>query len=116
MKLSNHLYKGRENAISEGDLAELLCVSPRVIAKMAERERRAGAPICAATSAPAGPYLAADQAELERYLKSLDRRLREVRLTREAVGDTLDAWTGQTKIAAWDRGTANEQERQQAGF
>lgn len=104
MKLSDYLRKGRENAISEGDLAALLRVSARDISKMAERERRSGAPICAATSSPPGLYLAASPEELERYTRRLDHRLREVRTTREALGDTLDAWTGQTRLASWSVG------------
>ena len=72
--------------------------SPRQI----ERERRSGQPICAAVAGNnRGYYLASNPAELQQYISALDRRLREIRRTRDACGDTLRQMTGQECIEGW---------------
>jgi hypothetical protein len=73
----------------------------RDITRQVERERHAGIPICATTNSDnPGYYLPDSPAELERYIKSLDRRLKNVRETREAVQDAYLRATGQTEIGA----------------
>ncbi len=91
------LHYGEANAVPARELAALLGVKDtREVSKLVEHERRAGAPICAAVSGEdRGYYLASTTAELERYLRSLDRRLKNIRLTREAVQATLDRISGQ---------------------
>ncbi len=94
------LHHGEANAVPARDLVALLGVKDtREVSKLVERERRAGAPICAAVSGEdRGYYLASTTAELERYLRSLDRRLKNIRLTREAVQATLDRISGQERM------------------
>lgn len=98
--VSSLLMTGEANAVPARELVGLLGVKgTREISKLVERERRAGAPICAAVSGEdRGYYLADTPAELARYLRSLDRRLKNIRLTREAVQATLDQMTGQEVI------------------
>ena len=89
--VSSLLMTGEANALPARELVALLGVKDcREVSKLVERERRAGVPICASVSGEdRGYYLASTPAELERYLRSLDRRLKSIRLTREACQDTL---------------------------
>ncbi len=98
--VSSLLMTGEANAVPGKELAALLGVKDaREVSKLVDRDRRAGVPICASVSGEdRGYYLAATTAELERYLHSLDRRLKNIRLTREAVQSTLDQMTGQEAI------------------
>lgn len=96
------LSRGVANAISGKHLMTILNLRDgRDITRQVEKERHAGIPICATTnSGNPGYYLPDSPAELERYIKSLDRRLKNVRETREAVQDAYLRATGQTEIAA----------------
>ena len=98
--VSSLLMTGEANAVPARELVALLGLKDaREVSKLVERERRAGVPICAAVSGEdRGYYLADTPAELERYLRSLDRRLKNIRLTREAVQDTLLRMSQQEQI------------------
>lgn len=87
------LGKGRETAQTGKELATVLGVDLRLVAKSIERERRAGHPICA--DASGGYYLAGSAEELEQYRRSLNRRIGNYRQTLQAVDDTLANMTGQ---------------------
>ena len=95
--VSSLLMTGEADALPARELVALLGVKDcREVSKLVERERRAGVPLCASVSGEdRGYYLASTPAELERYLRSLDRRLKNIRLTREAVQETLDRLSGQ---------------------
>ena len=94
--LSTILPHGKSNAIPGRELVKLLELKDlRELTQMVERERAEGAPICASTGSLApGYYLADDPAELEQYIHSLDRRLRNMGQTRKHLGTTLDGLTG----------------------
>lgn len=64
--------------------------------------RRAGQPICAAVSGEHRGYFIGDAEELRLYLHSLDRRLREVRRTRDAIVETLRRESGQMVLEGWN--------------
>lgn len=98
--VSSLLMTGEASAIPGKELAATLGLrDAREVSKLVERERRAGIPICASVSGEdRGYFLASGAAELERYIKSLDRRLKNVRETREAVQDTLNRLTEQTTL------------------
>ncbi len=102
-QVAAHLPVGASNAISGKGLAAMLGYkSLRLLSRQIQRERLAGAPICAAVSGDSrGYYLASSQDELSAYLRALDRRLREVRRTRDACGDTLRRMTGQEVLRSW---------------
>ena len=102
-QVSAYLPVGAGNAISGRTLATLLGFKDvRQLSKAVERERRRGVPICAAVSGDSrGYFLASSPDELSAYLKALDHRLREVRRTRDACGDTLRRLTGQECIEGW---------------
>lgn len=97
------LPHGAGNAVDGQTLATAMGFkSVRELSRQIQRERLAGAPICAAVSGDSrGYYLASSPDELSAYLRALDRRLREVRRTRDACGDTLRRMTGQEVLRGW---------------
>ena len=100
--LAELLLQGKENALPGWALVKRLGLKGlRELTQLVERERKCGVPICASTDTAApGYYLADSPAELEKYLRSLDRRLCHIRLTRECLTDTLAAMSGQTTLSA----------------
>ena len=94
--LNHILPRGRENAVTGRELVGLLRLrSIRELTQLIERERRAGAPICASNdTALPGYYIAADERELAAYISSLDRRVKNIRLTRQYLKTTLKRMGG----------------------
>lgn len=102
-QVSDILPHGAANAVDGQTLAAALGFkSVRELSKRIERERRAGQPICAAVSGEHKGYFVGDAEELRLYLHSLDRRLREVRRTRDAIGETLLRLGGQEVMEGWN--------------
>lgn len=102
-QVADFLPHGAANAVDGATLAAALGFkSVRELSKRIERERRAGQPICAAVSGEHKGYFMGDAGELQLYLRSLDRRLREVRRTRDACNETLCRLTGQTVLEGWN--------------
>lgn len=103
-QVASALPTGAQNAVDGTTLAAALGFrNRRELSKQIERERRSGQPICAVVAGESrGYYLAADSDELSRYIRSLDRRIREVRRTREACGETLRLMTEQETMEGWN--------------
>lgn len=82
------LNVGEDYATDASTLCAFLGLQKRQLTKAIAAERRAGAFICANTD-PARPgyYLAESVDEFRRYLRSLENRERELRLTRESLID-----------------------------
>lgn len=99
MRVSDVLCMGADNAMTGEVLASLFDCNPREVSQAIERERRDGVPICASCD-PARPgyFLASDPGELALYLASLDRRLRNIAVTRRHLHDTLTRMAGQMEI------------------
>lgn len=93
---------GKENAISGADLVKILELKDvRQLTQIIELER-ANTPICASTDArKPGYFLPASPGELESYIQSFDRRLGNMQLTRQRLGDALEEMTAQTRIEMW---------------
>ena len=101
-QVSAYLPIGAANAVSGKDLAALLGYKTvRKLSREIELERRSGLPICAANGENKGYFLAASADELERYVKRLNRRIREIRKTHDAVSETLRKLSGQTVLEGW---------------
>lgn len=93
------LPAGKEHAIPGRVLIDLLDLKDlRELTQLVERERRDGFPICASTGNEKGYYLASDAEELDEYIKSLGRRIRNVGRTMVHLEDTLRRMTGQEKM------------------
>lgn len=99
MRISDVLCTGAENALTGEFLAGLFDCDPREVSQRIENERRDGTPICASNN-PARPgyFLPSDPGELALYLGSLDRRLRNIAVTRRRLHDALCRMMGQTEI------------------
>jgi len=78
MRISDFLQEGAENALTARELAQLLGIkNQREITRAIERERLAGAPICASCeTGKQGYFLAADEGEMERFVYSGSERER----------------------------------------
>ena len=98
--IEKFLLPGKENALPGRTLAGLLGLhSLRDVSAAIEGARRAGAPICASTDAKCpGYYMATSAGELAAYIASLDRRLSNVRQTRQYLEDTLTQMTAQERM------------------
>lgn len=102
-QVADVLLFGVENAVDGQTLVTILGYRTlRELSREIQRERAAGQPICAAVAGDRrGYYLAATSDELSSYIRSLDRRIREVRKTRDACGDTLRRMSGQEAMRGW---------------
>ena len=98
-KLTKFLPSGKENAVPGWKLVEILGLKDlRDLTQLVERERRDGSPICASTGAEKGYYLADGPEELEDYLRSLNRRVKNINRTVVHLEDTLSNMTGQQRL------------------
>lgn len=89
------LLHGEANALSARELAQATKRTLRDITREIEMLRLHGAPICACAH---GYYLPDSAAELERYIKSFNRRLRHITATKTALDDVLAAAAGQEVV------------------
>ena len=96
------LSHGAANAIPGNQLAATLNMELRELTQIIERERQAGFPICASVvRGGAGYFMPATAEELALYCCSLDRRLRNIRRTRDAMGHALSEMVGQEYVGGW---------------
>ena len=95
-KVSRLLLYGRENAVPLQQIVKLSGLDNRTARRMIEIERRAGIPICSDNQS--GYYLAADAAELGRFVRSMQHRAGEIVKTARALDDVLQQATGQTRM------------------
>lgn len=101
--VSDILPIGAEHAISAKTLAAALGLKDiRAVSRLVERERRSGVPICASVGTPGGYFLPSSPGELERYVKALNRRVREIKKTHDAVNESLQKLSGQEIVRGWD--------------
>lgn len=98
--VSKLLSVGRDRAITGAELVKLLNLKGlREVTQLVEADRRAGIPICASTDSTApGYFIAGNLEELQDYISSLDRRLHNIRQTRQHLEDTLCRLTSQERL------------------
>lgn len=94
----DYIPHGAQNAITGAELCQLMNCGPRDVTRAIQAARLRGAPICSSTGDIPGYYLTDDPGELERYIKSLDHRTREMPATREALAVTMDGMSGQNRM------------------
>ena len=98
MKIEDYIPKGAGAAVTVGYLAKLLNVDRREVERAIQFARQSGVPICASNAEPFGVFIAETPEELERYLKSFNRRLKEMNTTVLALGNTHAEMIGQQTI------------------
>ena len=97
--ISRLLMHGAENAVSGSKIAESLGLELRDITREIERERQRGVAICAAVAGnERGYFLAQNAGELALYIRSLNRRIKNVQKTLRALDSTLADMEGQQEI------------------
>ena len=93
------LPTGAENAVSGSKIAESLGLELRDVTRQIERERQRGVAICATVAGnDRGYFVAKDAGELSLYLRSLNRRIKNVQKTKRALDSTLADMCGQQEI------------------
>ena len=99
------LPHGRGQAITGQRLMEITGAGDlRSISKAVETIRRSGQPVCATTGKKPGYFRPETEKELLAYLRSFDRRLHEMRRTRDALEAAKISMAGQTVIGGWSDG------------
>lgn len=98
--VSSLLLTGAENAITGREIKQIMGIKDgREISSLVERERRCGVPICASCDGKnPGYYLPGSPGELEKYTVSLQRRIKAITATLEALETALEEWTGQRRL------------------
>lgn len=89
LSVTEILSEGSDNARTGRELCNALNVNARELTIAIERERRAGAPICANTHNPPGYYLAANKEEMRQYCNRLRHRAGEIHKTRNACINSM---------------------------
>lgn len=85
MRVTDYLGTGTESAVSGKELANMLGINIRNLTMAIERERREGEPICAKHSGKNhGYFLASNKAEMDRYCRQLNHRVKELSETHMA--------------------------------
>ena len=98
-QVSDFLPIGAENAVSGSKIAESLGLELRDVTRQIERERQRGVAICAAVAGnERGYFLAQNAGELALYIRSLNRRIKNVQKTLRALDSTLADMCGQQEI------------------
>ncbi len=82
-RVADLLHPGAENAISRRDLMSLTGLSDRELRLTIETERRHGTPIL--SDCIGGYFLPGNQSELDRCVRSLRRRAKEIEATAAAI-------------------------------
>jgi hypothetical protein len=99
MMATDFIGVGRRYATTAERLSAVCGLSTREVTKQIEKARKAGVPVCASCAADGlGYFIADDPSDLALYLRSLDRRLSSMRLTRQRLQNTLDEMTGQASL------------------
>lgn len=94
-RFSELLCTGRSNALTAKQIAEIAGCQERDVTRSFQRERCNGKAICAAGG---GYFIPEDAAELARYIRQLDHRLREIQKTRYGLEQAYSAMTGQMML------------------
>lgn len=90
--LSDFLMYGRLRAKKIKALSREMGKAPRDIQKLAEWERKKGAPICASTDGDKGGlYLAANKEEMLNYINTLTHRIKQLCILRACCKKTAEA-------------------------
>lgn len=97
--IADLLSSGADNATTARELAAWLGWSEREVTRQIERERRAGAPICATCdNRKPGYFIAASADEIDAYLGRLAHREAEVRRTHRAMMAARAKLAGQMRM------------------
>lgn len=80
---------GAENAVSRRELSALTGIEDRQLRRQIAQERRAGVLILSSTESNGGYYRAASREELQRYVRSMQSRCKEILAVIRAAEEAL---------------------------
>lgn len=99
LHISDILHVGSENGMTLRDLVQLTGEDERTIRRKIQAERKAGKIIISDNRS--GYFLPASERDVQRFIRSMSRRSREIADVSRAAEDALARLTGQETMGGW---------------
>lgn len=100
--ISNLLHEGAEKGTTLAELVQLTGEDERSIRRRIQAERKAGKLILA--DCKNGYFLPTSTLDIQRFIRSMSRRSREIAAISHAAEDALLKMTGQETLRGWQNG------------
>lgn len=97
--ISDMLHEGAENGTTLAELVQLTGEDERSIRRRIQTERKAGKLIL--SDCKSGYFLPTSTLDIQRFIRSMSRRSREIAAISHAAEDALLKMTGQERMAGW---------------
>lgn len=100
--ISDLLHEGAENGTTLTELVQLTGEDERSIRRRIQAERKAGKLIL--SDCKSGYFLPTSTLDIQRFIRSMSRRSREIAAISHAAEDALLKMTGQETLWGWQNG------------
>ena len=100
--ISDLLHEGAENGTTLTELVQLTGEDERSIRRRIQTERKAGKLIL--SDCKSGYFLPTSTLDIQRFIRSMSRRSREIAAISRAAEDALLKMTGQETLRGWQNG------------
>lgn len=100
--ISDLLHEGAENGTTLAELVQLTGEDGRSIRRRIQTERKAGKLIL--SDCKSGYFLPTSTLDIQRFIRSMSRRSREIAAISHAAEDALLKMTGQETLRGWQNG------------
>lgn len=100
--ISDLLHEGAENGTTLTELIQLTGEDERSIRRRIQTERKAGKLIL--SDCKSGYFLPTSTLDIQRFIRSMSRRSREIAAISHAAEDALLKMTGQETLRGWQNG------------
>lgn len=100
--ISDLLHEGAENGTTLTELVQLTGEDERSIRRRIQTERKAGKLIL--SDCKSGYFLPTSTLDIQRFIRSMSRRSREIAAISYAAEDALLKMTGQETLRGWQNG------------
>lgn len=100
--ISDLLHEGAENGTTLTELVQLTGEDERSIRRRIQTERKAGKLIL--SDCKSGYFLPTSTLDIQRFIRSMSRRSREIAEISHAAEDALLKMTGQETLRGWQNG------------
>lgn len=100
--ISDLLHEGAENGTTLTELVQLTGEDERSIRRRIQAERKAGKLIL--SDCKSGYFLPTSTLDIQRFIRSMSRRSREIAAISHAAEDALLEMTGQETLRGWQNG------------
>ena len=97
--ISDMLHEGAENGLTLTELVQLTGEDERSIRRRIQTERKAGKLIL--SDCKSGYFLPTSTLDIQRFIRSMSRRSREIAAISHAAEDALLKMTGQERMVGW---------------